>query len=123
MSDNLLHLNGRKNRSVARQRNGHINSVDLARQLLAQPRVAHGYRVESLQYEVGKQIKLIRETAGFTQRRLAALAGTTQAAINKLESCRNPANPTLETLFKLADICGYDVQVGFVADRNRAGKG
>lgn len=52
-----------------------------------------------------------RADAGLTQTQLARRAGVTQQAIAKLEHPR--ANPTIETLEKVAAALGVRVEVGF----------
>jgi DNA-binding XRE family transcriptional regulator len=77
------------------------------------PEVEAGYRRSSLQYDVGKKIRQIRTAAQLTQRELASLAGTTQAVINRIESCQSVSNPTVEILYRLANACGFQPRVEF----------
>jgi ribosome-binding protein aMBF1 (putative translation factor) len=101
-------LEARKNKARGRA----VSSIDtvsyeeLRNSLRSKGKVAAGYRLSYFQYDVGKKMRQIREAAGLSQRELARMAGTTQALINKIESCHTPSNPTVETLFKLAAACG-----------------
>lgn len=55
----------------------------------------------------GQLIKLARKKAGLTQVELGKKLGVTSAAISQFE--RTNANPTFETLDKIADALGVDV--------------
>jgi transcriptional regulator with XRE-family HTH domain len=50
-----------------------------------------------------------RRRAGFTQRELAVKAGTSQAAIARIE--RGRSSPSLDTLERLVQACGFDLRV------------
>ncbi|HVF03207.1 MAG TPA: helix-turn-helix transcriptional regulator [Frankiaceae bacterium] len=55
----------------------------------------------------GSCVRQLREQAGLSQRELAALTGTTQSAVARLEADRQ--EPTLRTLEKLAAALGQDL--------------
>lgn len=57
--------------------------------------------VNSLQINVGKQIKKIRELKGFSQQDLAAKCNFEKSNMSRLEAGR--VNPTLSTLEKVAN--------------------
>jgi transcriptional regulator with XRE-family HTH domain len=57
-----------------------------------------------------------RRRAGLTQRELAARAGTSQAAIARIE--RGRTSPSLDTLERLVRACGFDLRVQ-LAPRDR----
>lgn len=54
-------------------------------------------------------LRQAREARGLSQRQLGKLAGTSQAAICKLESART--NPRIHTLQRMAEAMGYTLQV------------
>ena len=60
----------------------------------------------------GNLIKLARRDAGLSQRELAKLAGTSQAAIAAYESGRR--SPTLETLARIVRAAGQDLRIQVV---------
>lgn len=58
---------------------------------------------------IGHEIRRYREARGLSQRRLAELAGTTQASIAHIEG--GQANPTLGLVERLAHALGMDLAV------------
>ena len=58
---------------------------------------------------VGKSIKERRKTLRVTQPQLAELAGISVNTLYKIE--REQANPTLQTLTKIADVLGLEVSL------------
>jgi ribosome-binding protein aMBF1 (putative translation factor) len=67
------------------------------------------YAEASLAAEVGERIHDAREAAGISQRELARRMGTSQAAINRLES--GGVGATLTTLQRVATALGLEVNV------------
>lgn len=59
--------------------------------------------------QLSRTLRDARLRIGLTQRELANRIGTSQPAIAHLE--RGDANPTVETLWRLAAACGYSLQV------------
>lgn len=57
--------------------------------------------------DIGQTIKGRRKTLGITQPHLAELANISVNTLYKLE--RGEANPTLETIIKLADVLGMEL--------------
>ncbi len=57
----------------------------------------------------GVLIRQARTDRGLTQSQLAELAGTTQSAISRLES--NRVSPTIETLARLLDVLGCELEM------------
>lgn len=57
----------------------------------------------------GTMLRQVRESRGLSQRELGIRAGTSQAAICKLESQR--ANPRIQTLQRVVEAMGYTLQV------------
>ena len=54
-------------------------------------------------------VREARRRAGLTQRELAARAGTSQAAVARIE--RGRQTPSLETLQRLIRACGLDLRI------------
>ncbi len=69
------------------------------------------YDAARLAIEVGEQIRQARETAEMTQRQLARVMGTSQAAVARLEAGGTSA--TLTTLHKAAAALDLRVTVAF----------
>jgi ribosome-binding protein aMBF1 (putative translation factor) len=67
------------------------------------------YAEAQLAAEVGERIHAAREAAGLTQRELARRMGTSQAAIDRLES--GGVGATLTTLQGVATALGLEVNV------------
>ena len=67
------------------------------------------YAATKLALEVGEQVRDARETAGLSQRELAARMGTSQAAIARLEA--GGVGATLTTLQKVATALNLEVAV------------
>ena len=67
------------------------------------------YAEAQLAAEVGERIHAAREAAGLTQRELARRMGTSQAAIDRLES--GGVGATLTTLQRVATALGLEVNV------------
>ena len=65
------------------------------------PRGPAGYGIWSL-------VREARRKAGLTQRQLAELAGTSQAAVARYERAR--AMPDIETLHRLLEACGLELR-------------
>jgi len=61
-----------------------------------------------LQSKLGKTIKKRRRELKITQLHLAALAGISKNTLYKLE--RGQSNPTLDIIFKLADVLGMEMK-------------
>ena len=57
-----------------------------------------------------------RTTSGLTQAEVAALVGTTQSAIARLESPTSSHSPSVGTLQKYAKALGFKVEIRLVPD-------
>ena len=64
---------------------------------------------------IAGQVAARRLEQGLSQRDLAALVGTTQSAIARLESGGRP--PRIDTLLKIADALGCDLHVDLLPRR------
>lgn len=62
-----------------------------------------------MQVLVGRQLAEARRGAGMTQPALAAASGVDQAEISRIEN--GNANPTLETISRLATVLGQTLQL------------
>ena len=63
---------------------------------------------------VGKEIKRLRIAAGLSQRQLAMLINTDFSNISRWEN--NKTHPSLETIFRLAEIFSVEVAYFFIGD-------
>jgi len=63
--------------------------------------------------EISQRIKLLRETAKFSQAKIAQLVGTTQSAINRYENAQSVPSPQL--LLWYADY--FDVSMDYIYAR------
>jgi len=67
---------------------------------------------------IGSRLRLARERRGYSQRRLAATAGTTQARVSRLEAGLE-RNPSADLLVRLAGATG--VGAGWLLDGSGSG--
>ena len=67
------------------------------------------YAEARLAADVGKRIRAARETAGLSQRDLAARMGTSQAAVARLEA--GGVGATLTTLHRVAAALGLELNI------------
>ncbi len=70
-----------------------------------------------LEYQIIKAIITAREEKNITQKELAEMTGITQNDISKLEN--GNANPSLQTLKKLANGLGMAIKLEFVPITNK----
>lgn len=73
------------------------------------PEIKKGYDALGPQYAIISKIIEKRIEEGMTQKKLAELVGTKQAAISRFES--GAYNPSLNFLFKIADALGVKITV------------
>lgn len=73
---------------------------------------ASGYAESHLDSFIAAQIKVLREQRGLTQEQLAAMIGTAQPGISRLEDV-NYSAWSMETLKKLARAFGLRLKVSF----------
>jgi ribosome-binding protein aMBF1 (putative translation factor) len=81
----------------------------LREQRMASPTARAAYEEARLAYEVGRQVRALREAQGLSQRELADRLGTTAAAIARLEA--GSTRPTLITLERVAVALGAKIEV------------
>lgn len=64
-----------------------------------------------LEYAIAKELHQARKEANLTQSQLAAIMGTTQSVVSRIES---GANVSVETLARYAAACGKNLDVRVV---------
>jgi ribosome-binding protein aMBF1 (putative translation factor) len=74
---------------------------------------------ERLSAAVARQICEARKDRGLSQAKLAAMVGTTQSVIARLEDADYDGH-SLTMLRRIAEALGYDVEVRFVVHRTEA---
>ena len=77
--------------------------------MMQDPAFAAEYEAMAAQYELARQVISARLDKGLTQRQLAALVGTSQANISKLEHAE--LNPSLDFVQKVAGGLGKKLAV------------
>ncbi len=78
-------------------------------QRLRHPAARAAYEDARLAYEIGRQVRELREAQGLSQNQLAGRLGTTQSVIARLEA--GGTKPTLRTLERVAAALGVRVRV------------
>jgi len=79
------------------------------RRRLAKPAARAGYEKARLAYELGRQVRELREAQGVSQRELADRMGTTQSVIARLEG--GGSKPSISTLERVAVALEASLQV------------
>lgn len=87
----------------------HKTWSEIRDQRMRRPAVQGAYEDARLAYEIGQQVRTLREARGLSQRQLAERLGTTQSAIARLES--GGSKPTLRTLERVAAALRVRVRV------------
>lgn len=85
--------------------------TDLRDRRMAEPGAAEEYEATRLAYELGRNIRELREQQGWSQTRLAQAAGMTQSAVARFEA--GGTVPTLPVLERLAKALGVELDVRF----------
>jgi ribosome-binding protein aMBF1 (putative translation factor) len=78
---------------------------------LAKPAARAGYDRARRAFELGEEVRRLREAAGLSQMELARRIRSTQPAIARLEA--GGVAPTIETLERIAAALGLDLAVSF----------
>jgi ribosome-binding protein aMBF1 (putative translation factor) len=76
---------------------------------MSEPGAAEAYEAARLAYELGKTIRAMRETRGWSQSDLARAAGMTQSAVARFEA--GGTVPTLPVIERLASALDAEVEV------------
>ncbi|HVC76303.1 MAG TPA: helix-turn-helix transcriptional regulator [Candidatus Micrarchaeaceae archaeon] len=84
---------------------------ELRRRRLEEPAARVGYQQAQLAYELGRQVRELREANGLSQRELAERMHTTQSVIARLEA--GGSKPSLSTLERVAMALGTSVDIRF----------
>jgi transcriptional regulator with XRE-family HTH domain len=66
-----------------------------------------------VEYEVARQMQMVRAEAGLTQTDLARRMRTTQSVVSRMES---GVNVSIETLARFAEACGSRLRVQMVRE-------
>ncbi|TQS25383.1 helix-turn-helix domain-containing protein [Microbispora sp. KK1-11] len=82
---------------------------ELRNRRMAEPGAVEAYEAARLAYELGKTIRAMRETRGWSQSDLARIAGMTQSAVARFEA--GGTVPTLPVIERLANALDADVEV------------
>ncbi|MBX6169556.1 MAG: helix-turn-helix transcriptional regulator [Thermobispora bispora] len=76
---------------------------------MSEPGAAEAYEAARLAYELGKAVRTMRETRGWSQSDLARAAGMTQSAVARFEA--GGTVPTLPVIERLASALDANVEV------------
>lgn len=85
--------------------------ADLKAELLKNPEVKQEYEASRAEFAILEAIVQARRIARLTQKDLAELMGTSQAAIARIEAGKQ--SPTTETLRRLAKATGAVLEINF----------
>ena len=77
---------------------------DVKAQLLAKPAVRQAYDAQAPEFELARELIAARLRAGLTQGDVAALMGTTQSVVTRIESARG--TPSMRTVQRFAIAVG-----------------
>ena len=83
--------------------------AEIKRQRGDDPEVKAGYEKARLAFDLGVQVRALREQRGWSQQELARRAGTSQPAIARLEA--GGVDPRLATLQRLGRVLDADLVV------------
>lgn len=78
---------------------------------LAKPEAKAGYERARRAFELGEEVRHLRDAAGVTQAELARRIGSTQPAVARLEA--GGVAPTIETLERIAEALDLELAVRF----------
>lgn len=83
----------------------------LKEKALSNTEVQKEYEALTDEFEVISKLISMRERSGLTQKEVAVRMGTKTPNVSRLESGRG--NPSLKTLMKYANACGFKLDLGF----------
>jgi len=89
-----------------------INSRDFLKKQLKNKEFEKEYNLLEKEFEISKEIIILRKNANLTQKELANLAGTSQPAIARLES-GNYKNVSLQFLRRIGNALGATPEIHF----------
>ncbi|MEV6365798.1 helix-turn-helix domain-containing protein [Micromonospora musae] len=84
---------------------------DLRERRMAEPGVAEAYEATRIAFELGQEVRHLREHNGWSQSQLAHAAGMTQSAVARFEA--GGTVPTLAVLERLARALDRKLDVRF----------
>lgn len=93
----------------------HTSWAKIKRRRASEPGVKVGYLDARAQHELADRIRRLREARGVSQRDLAALIGTTQSVISRLES--GGSKPSLSTLARIGAALDAELVIDFADAR------
>ncbi len=84
---------------------------EVRRRRIEKPAIRASYEKARLAYELGRQVRELRESHGLSQRELAERMHTTQSVIARLEA--GGSKPSISTLERVASALGASVDIHF----------
>jgi ribosome-binding protein aMBF1 (putative translation factor) len=102
-----------RRRTPASNNRAHAGLEDSLKRKLQNPDFRAAYEAEDQRIELVLQIIKLRQQRGMTQADLAKAIGTRQANVSRLERC--DTNLTLDTLEKVAQALGVNLQIDLVS--------
>lgn len=85
----------------------------LKRELMTDRQFRQGWKLQEMAATLGQFASEMRRAASLTQMALAKILGVNQSLIARLESNDPDRFPTLATVARVANACGYDMEVAF----------
>lgn len=84
---------------------------EVRRRRMEKPAAQAAYEKTRFAYELGRQVRDLREAHGLSQRELAERMRTTQSVIARLEA--GGSKPTISTLERVAKALGTSIDIRF----------
>jgi DNA-binding XRE family transcriptional regulator len=84
---------------------------ELKQRLMEEPVFRLGWRLYDMAGEIGRVATQMRRRAKLTQTELADRLGVRQSMVSRLESDHPDRMPTFATVARVADACGYEMEV------------
>ncbi|MBM0239058.1 helix-turn-helix transcriptional regulator [Micromonospora sp. ATA32] len=95
-----------------------IDWNDLRDRRMAEPGAAEAYDATRIAFDLGQEVRHLREQNGWSQSQLAGSAGMTQSAVARFEA--GGTVPTLPVLERLARALNRRLDVRFTPDADAA---
>ncbi|HQR83748.1 helix-turn-helix transcriptional regulator [Polynucleobacter sp. es-EL-1] len=92
----------------------------LHKQWIKNPEYKKAYEESKIEFDIAKEVIEARMKSGLSQEHLAALMGTSQSAIARLES--GSSLPSIRTLAKFAEATNMQIQIQFKPNKVRKQK-
>jgi ribosome-binding protein aMBF1 (putative translation factor) len=84
---------------------------EVRRRRIEKPAVRASYEKARLAYELGRQVRELRQSHGLSQREVAERMHTTQSVIARLEA--GGSKPSISTLERVAKALGASIDIRF----------